>query len=85
MERMNLKKVGYEIREYVRTRIIDLKEKGYEVKKIGELLNVKLDYVYQVLKKYQKNGNSLPAEKIRGRKNTWQKIWREEKIAARRI
>lgn len=65
---MNLKKVGYEIREYVRTRIIDLKEKGYEVKKIGELLNVKLDYVYQVLKKYQKNGNSLPAEKIRGRK-----------------
>ena len=33
MERMNLKKVSSEIREYVRTRIIDLKEKGYEVKK----------------------------------------------------
>ena len=65
---MNLKKVNSEIRAYVRARIIDLKEKGYEVKKIGELLNVNADYVYQVLKKYRKNGNSLPTEKIRGRK-----------------
>ena len=65
---MNLKKVNSEIRAYVRARIIDLKEKGYEVKEIGELLNVNLDYVYQILKKYQRNGNSLPTEKIRGRK-----------------
>lgn len=53
MERMNLKKVSSEIRAYVRARIIDFKEKGYKVKEIGEFLNVNVDYVYQVLKKYQ--------------------------------
>ena len=65
---MNLKKVSSEIRAYLRTRIIYLKESGYEVKEIGKLLNVADDYVYQVLKKYRKNGNSLPTEKVRGRK-----------------
>ena len=68
MERINLKKTGSEIRTYVGKRIIDLKEKGYKVKEIGELLNVADDYVYKVLKKYLKNANSLPAEKVRGRK-----------------
>ena len=43
---MNLKKVSPEIRAYLRTRIIYLKESGYEVKEIGELLNVADDYVY---------------------------------------
>ena len=65
---MNLKKVSSEIRAYLRTRIIYFKKSGYEVKEIGKLLNVADDYVYQVLKKYRKNGNSLPTEKVRGRK-----------------
>ena len=65
---MNLKKTSPETRAYVRTRIIDFKEKGYAVKEIGELLNVADDYVYKVLKKYLKNENSLPTEKVRGRK-----------------
>ncbi|MBR6013311.1 MAG: helix-turn-helix domain-containing protein, partial [Selenomonadaceae bacterium] len=68
MERMNLKKTNPEIREYVKSRIIEFKEKGYAVKEIGELLNINDDYAYQVLKKYRKNGNNLPIEKVRGRK-----------------
>ncbi len=65
---MNLKKATSEIREYVRTRILYLKEKSHSVKDIGNLLNIHDDYVYQVLKKYRENGNKLPPEKIRGRK-----------------
>ena len=68
MERINLKKTTSETRAYVRARIIDLKEKGYVVKEIGELLNVADVYVYKVLKKYEKNGNRLQEEKVRGRK-----------------
>ena len=45
---MNLKSTTSETREYVRARIIDLKEKGYVVKEIGELLNVADVYVYKV-------------------------------------
>ena len=58
MERMNLKKTKPEIREYVKSRIVEFKEKGYAVKEIGELLNINDDYVYQVLKKYRKNENN---------------------------
>ncbi len=58
MERMNLEKTNPEIREYVKSRIIEFKEKGYAVKEIGELLNIKDDYAFQVLKKYRKNGNN---------------------------
>ena len=65
---MNLKKTNSEIREYVKSRIVEFNEKGYAVKEIGELLNIKDDYVYQVLKKYRENGNKLPVEKVRGRK-----------------
>ena len=68
MEKMNLKKVTPEIREYVRTRILYLKEKNYSIKDIGNLLNINDDYIYQVLKKYRENGSKLPPEKIRGRK-----------------
>ncbi len=68
MEKMNLKKVTPEIREYVRTRILCLKEKNYSIKDIGNLLNINDDYIYQVLKKYRENGSKLPPEKIRGRK-----------------
>ncbi len=67
MGKMNLKKVTPEIREYVRTRILYLKEKNYSVKDIGNFLNIHDDYVYQVLKKYRENGNSLPTEKLRER------------------
>ena len=66
MESKHLKKVSPEFRAYLRTRLIYFKKNGYEVKEIGELIAD--DYVYQVLKKYRKNGNSLPSEKVRGRK-----------------
>ncbi|MBR6013230.1 MAG: winged helix-turn-helix domain-containing protein, partial [Selenomonadaceae bacterium] len=46
------------MREYVKSRIIEFKEKGYAVKEIGELLNINDDYAYKVLKKYRKNGNN---------------------------
>ena len=65
---MHLKKVSPEFRAYLRTRLIYFKKNGYVVKEIGELLNIADDYVYQVLKKYRKNENSLPSEKVRGRK-----------------
>lgn len=65
---MNLKKEKCETREYIKSRIILFKEKGYAVKEIGELLNVTDNYVYKILKKYAKNGNVLPVEKVRGRK-----------------
>ncbi|MBR6012154.1 MAG: winged helix-turn-helix domain-containing protein, partial [Selenomonadaceae bacterium] len=51
---MNLKKTNPEIREYVKSRIIEFKEKGYAIKEIGELLNINDDYACQVLKKYRK-------------------------------
>ncbi|MBR6014266.1 MAG: hypothetical protein IK062_10900 [Selenomonadaceae bacterium] len=41
---MNLKKTNPEIREYVKSRIIEFKEKGYAVKEIGEFLNINDDY-----------------------------------------
>ena len=63
-----MKKVSPDTRAYVRARIVDFKSKGYDVKEISELLNINADYVYQVLKKYRQNANSLPVEKVRGRK-----------------
>ena len=68
MGKMNMKKVSLDIRAYVRARIVDFKSKGYDVKGISELLNINVDYVYQVLKKYCQNATSLPIEKVHGRK-----------------
>ena len=63
-----MKKADSEVRAYIRTRIVYYKERDYEVKVIGELLNVPDDYVYHILEQYRENGNNIPEEKVRGRK-----------------
>ena len=79
MKRTDMKKSTTEVREYVRKRIIECKNKGYKVKEIGELLDVSDDYVRHVFEQYRKNGNSLAKEKIRGRKVGEKRILSQEK------
>ena len=68
MEKINLKKVSVETRNYIKTQTIFLRGQGKKNREIAEILNIPATTVANIIYYHKCKGDAFLNEKVRGRK-----------------